>query len=675
MSRDINQNVDPLFIFEMPDDEVLANTISVKGEKGETGDPTKLSQLENDTGFITNAVTNLANYYAKSETYTQAQISALLANARNIDGKNLNTLVGERIVGYGNNCTNKPTSANGYLINIPHSYDNQKNNYNKQFWFIRDTNVIYMRSQVAGTFGDWVRINPDMTLYYTKTESDTLRNTNDYYDEITYKTERHYDTDCYFTTIPLNDNSNNQIDVHIKSNNNMTPTQYARANYTTLTTNATLTKKQSNNTYKDTIVIGDGVVLHEYDGEPITDEFYYYVGIKEDRSVTDYQVINTTSADMINDGVKQAFMAFFRIVKDGDEVTQTIDTAINKHPRQCLGVKADKTLIFLTCDGRTDADAGLTASECATLLINKGCVNAWNLDGGGSSSTTIKGSKLNENIDDDGTADRKLNYSLNVFKPTVNEAIAKAFSKIGEEKQNLIRQIVPYINAVVAGNIPTATTDIGGKDLDTLTDKVYFAYGNNLINKPTSENGYFINIPHGEKRFINLYAVQLYMERESTRIFTRQLINGTFSPWVLITGGATTLLYLQDEQTVSTTNSYQSLALRMDGQTYGNYVIPTDYLEGSSTKFYGFKLNRKGYFSVKISMQISTSTAANKYVRFERNGVEVNVSRIKPAAGTESIITLDFMTNNTNLDDVYGIKIYAASGDKVNRLRILVESR
>ena len=68
MSRDINQNVDPLFIFEMPDDEVLANTISVKGEKGEKGDPTKLSELENDTGYVTASTSSLTNYYTKAET-------------------------------------------------------------------------------------------------------------------------------------------------------------------------------------------------------------------------------------------------------------------------------------------------------------------------------------------------------------------------------------------------------------------------------------------------------------------------------------------------------------------------------------------------------------------------------------------------------------------------------
>lgn len=66
------------FKFKMPDDESLAEYISVKGEKGDKGDPTKLSQLENDTGFITGSTSSLTNYYTKTQTYSRTEANNLL---------------------------------------------------------------------------------------------------------------------------------------------------------------------------------------------------------------------------------------------------------------------------------------------------------------------------------------------------------------------------------------------------------------------------------------------------------------------------------------------------------------------------------------------------------------------------------------------------------------------
>lgn len=45
--------------------------------------PENTSDLINDSGFITNTVNNLANYYLKSQTYTQAEVDALIAAAKN----------------------------------------------------------------------------------------------------------------------------------------------------------------------------------------------------------------------------------------------------------------------------------------------------------------------------------------------------------------------------------------------------------------------------------------------------------------------------------------------------------------------------------------------------------------------------------------------------------------
>ena len=45
--------------------------------------PENTSDLINDSGFITSTVNNLANYYLKSQTYTQAEVDALIAAAKN----------------------------------------------------------------------------------------------------------------------------------------------------------------------------------------------------------------------------------------------------------------------------------------------------------------------------------------------------------------------------------------------------------------------------------------------------------------------------------------------------------------------------------------------------------------------------------------------------------------
>ena len=68
------------------------NTIQVNGVSltinNKTVDvpvPTTTSQLTNNSGFITNAVNNLTNYYLKSETYTQAEVNSLIGAITTID--------------------------------------------------------------------------------------------------------------------------------------------------------------------------------------------------------------------------------------------------------------------------------------------------------------------------------------------------------------------------------------------------------------------------------------------------------------------------------------------------------------------------------------------------------------------------------------------------------------
>lgn len=60
-------------------DEVVAETVEDYLRENPIGVPTKLSELENDTGFITRLVNDLANYYRKSETYTREEVDGKIS--------------------------------------------------------------------------------------------------------------------------------------------------------------------------------------------------------------------------------------------------------------------------------------------------------------------------------------------------------------------------------------------------------------------------------------------------------------------------------------------------------------------------------------------------------------------------------------------------------------------
>jgi exopolysaccharide biosynthesis protein len=78
--------------------------------------------------------------------------------------------------------------------------------------------------------------------------------------------------------------------------------------------------------------------------------------------------------------------------------------AINdKHPRTAMGYTANGELIVLVVEGRFPGKAeGLTLTQTALLLQQIGCVEALNLDGGGSSCMLINGKETIRPSDKEG---------------------------------------------------------------------------------------------------------------------------------------------------------------------------------------------------------------------------------------------------------------------------------
>ena len=88
------------------------------------------------------------------------------------------------------------------------------------------------------------------------------------------------------------------------------------------------------------------------------------------------------------------------LVKNGevyvDMKEEKLGAIGGRNPRTAIGYTKDNTLILLTADGREGASIGLTLNELAGLMQQLGCVNAMNLDGGGSTVMYVNGSVVNK---------------------------------------------------------------------------------------------------------------------------------------------------------------------------------------------------------------------------------------------------------------------------------------
>lgn len=80
------------------------------------------------------------------------------------------------------------------------------------------------------------------------------------------------------------------------------------------------------------------------------------------------------------------------IVKEFDASNTFAQT---KHPRSAVGKLPNGEVWYIVADGRQLQSGGATLPELAKLLKRWGCTEAFNLDGGGSSSINLFGSPLN----------------------------------------------------------------------------------------------------------------------------------------------------------------------------------------------------------------------------------------------------------------------------------------
>ena len=82
----------------------------------------------------------------------------------------------------------------------------------------------------------------------------------------------------------------------------------------------------------------------------------------------------------------------------------------NRHPRTCL-CKKQTSLVFITIDGRSKEAEGMNLFEVQKFLLSLGCIDAINLDGGGSTTMWIHNKGV-VNFPSDKTGERPVSNVL-----------------------------------------------------------------------------------------------------------------------------------------------------------------------------------------------------------------------------------------------------------------------
>ena len=136
-------------------------------------------------------------------------------------------------------------------------------------------------------------------------------------------------------------------------------------------------------------------------GEYFDNEFNYYqsvsmCGFTQDNIL--YVSDNITKSQIDNLNLRCA-ISFGPVLIVNGQPRISSGSGWGIQPRTCIGQRQDGAVLFLVIDGRQTDSLGATLKNAQDILLNNGAYNAFNLDGGASSTMVFDGSLVNKPSD------------------------------------------------------------------------------------------------------------------------------------------------------------------------------------------------------------------------------------------------------------------------------------
>lgn len=234
------------------------------------------------------------------------------------------------------------------------------------------------------------------------TENGSTLVTNDSFDDnnihVKLKQERIADTDVYFVDIQLNS------------------MQYLKAAFAKNTYGRNINEPTSKIAEEHGAIVainGDFYGFRDY-GYVIRNGVLYRSNYKNDTeqvfAIYDDGRCETflskdiSAQQLMDNGAIQMLSFGPALVENGVVTVQESDpddleTIAGRNPRTAIGMIEPLHYVFVVVDGRTRESAGYTFYELANVMLDYGCIEAYNLDGGGSSTLYFNGKVINTPTD------------------------------------------------------------------------------------------------------------------------------------------------------------------------------------------------------------------------------------------------------------------------------------
>ena len=236
--------------------------------------------------------------------------------------------------------------------------------------------------------------------------------------EFTKRFDQESNTTYYLTRIKHTDTDGKLIKLHMEISDKKdgeTVRNFAIRKKSEVAINASMGLKNLPGNTKQPVGIQiiDGVIKQDLPTRS------YTLGIKNNNELVSYGP-GTSAEQILKDGSATALTAFVPLILNHeyapDKIFKVAGNLVVKHPRQVIAQFDNKDILFMSCGGRGFDGDGMTAKDLMRILKDLDVRFAFNLDGGGSTSTIIGDQNINKMIDENGSVERMRPNFLYVVK-------------------------------------------------------------------------------------------------------------------------------------------------------------------------------------------------------------------------------------------------------------------